>query len=433
MHNTSPYPGPDGRSERGGRRPLLAALVVIVVVALAGFTAACGDDNEGSGSGSAAQQSKPAEDTAQVDDGTVKAALEKAFYTEPKNVDPMVAQALKRASAPLTAEQSSLLKECMKKTTCDTGHGQYVVALADSFGDIPWRVQARMEVTAQCIQNPDCKQLIYTNGRANLQQSQANFRAMMAKKVDVIVAYFDFASAMTNLFRQAQRQGIVVACYICTMPYGDGESDGIQFAANMDTVGKDMADSVIKAVGKPGTAALFTGVPGNPTGEAWMKVAQQELEANGWKVGYKGNTSWTPAGELKAASAALAGGKKIDAIIYDGAGPTNLIRGWQRAGKKVPAIASFAPDNTYYEIWKSLGEPKDQYISNSQTWTGRVAVEAALARKAGQDVPGAIELPQPFVKTSDAMAAQVEKTLPLGKAYLPPTFTPTAVVKDIIQ
>lgn len=414
------------QSDNPGRNRIATWLVLgLALLALSGTLAACGsedDDSNGGGGGSTTSQ-EASGDAAEVSPEESAELLSKAFYTdEIENPSPILLSALKTAATELTPEQQNTLRECMKKNTCETGQGDLTLGIADSFGDIPWRVQARLEQTTQAIQSGKVGKIIYTNGHADLQRSQANFRSLLAQKVDIISAYYDFASAMTSLFRQAQRNGTIVTSYISNIPHGDGEKDGIEFAADVEAVAKNMAEAAKEARPEGGNAALFTGVPGNPTAAIWQPVVQKELEAAGWKVVYKGNTDWTPAGELRASSAAIAKGSKIDAMLYDGAGPVNLMKGWQRAGEKMPAVISWAPDNTYYELFEELGAPKDQYITNSQTWTGRVAVQAAIDRASGEEVPGAIELPQPLVQTEQARP-HWEPTLRFGKAYLPPTFS----------
>jgi ABC-type sugar transport system substrate-binding protein len=421
------------------KRAMALSAVVVLVVALAGLLSACGSSgnsssNSSSGSSSSGSSSSGSSSSGSTGNATISASekstlLKKAFYTDQVTADPEVLGALKIANTPLTSAQEAKVRDCMKNTTCDTGQGTLTLGIADSFGDIPWRVQARLEQTAQAIQGGQVKQIIYTNGHADLQKSEANFRALMAQHVDIISAYYDFASAMTSLFRQAQSKGIIVTSYISPIPHGDGAKDAIQFSENYAEVGKAMADAVKQAHPTAGNAAFFTGTPGNPTGAAWQPAAQQDLEAAGWKVIFKGNTSWTPAGELAGASAVIAKGQPVDGLLYDGAGPENLIKGFQRAGKKVPAIASFSPGNTYFSLWKSIGGPKDQYVTDAQTWTGRVAVQAAIDRAKGKTVPGDIVLPQPLVQTS--VAQQVwGPTLSAGPAYLPPTFASPSLIAE---
>ena len=394
--------------------------------ALSGALAACGSDDDkadggASGTGGSTAQTTESE-AVEVTPEEQSELLAAAFYTdEVENPSPVLLKALKIGAAELTPEQEDLLRECMEKTTCETGQGDLVLGIADSFGDIPWRVQARLEQTAQAIQSGKVAKIIYTNGHADLQQSQSNFRSLIAQRVDIISAYYDFASAMTSLFRQAQRQGVVVTSYISNIPHGDGESDGIEFAADIEAVAHDMASAVQEAHPEPGNAVLFTGVPGNPTAAVWQPVVTEDLEAAGWKISFKGNTNWTPAGELSSASAAIAKGEPIDVILYDGAGPVELMRAFERAGEDMPAVVSWGSGNTYFDLYEKLGAPDDQYITNGQTWTGRVAVQAAIDRASGEEVPGEIVLPQPLVQTT-AAKPQWEPTLRYGQAYLPPTF-----------
>jgi ABC-type sugar transport system substrate-binding protein len=406
-------------------------VLVLTALGLAGALAACGSSGKSAnnGSSSSSGSSSGTANAVSVSPAERSKLLKQAFFTDQvSNPSPILLKTLKTADNPPTPEQQQTLSKCMQNTTCDTGTGNLVLGIADSFGDIPWRVQARLEQTAQAIQSGKVKKIIYTNGHANLQKSQANFRSLMAQHVNVISAYYDFASAMTALFRQAQRQGIIVTSYISNIPHGDGSKDGIEFAADVTAVAHEMAQATEKAHPGGGNAALFTGVPGNPTAAIWEPVVAKDLQAAGWKVVYKGNTNWTPAGELAAASAAIAKTQKIDAIVYDGAGPVDLMRGFQRAGATMPAVISWGSGNTYFDLFKSLGEPKNEYITNGQTWTGRVAVQAAIDRASGEKVPGEIQLPQPLVQTAKAKPVW-EPTLRYGKAYLPPTFAGDVVAQ----
>lgn len=417
-----------------GRRRLPTALAIgLSVVALSATVAACGSSDEpaSSGSNSGTTSSTSTTETQTVDISPEEQAelLGRAFLTdEVEDPSPVLLSALKTAATELTAEQQDMLRECMENETCETGQGDLVLGIADSFGDIPWRVQARLEQTAQAIQSGKVAKIIYTNGHGDLQQSQSNFRSLMSQKVDMISAYYDFASAMTALFRQAQREGIVVTSYISTIPHGDGEADGIQFSADVEAVAHDMAESVQEAAPDGKNVALFTGVPGNPTAAVWQPVVEEDLKAAGWNIIYKGTTNWTPAGDLQAASAAIAKGEKIDAIVYDGAGPVDLMKAFERAGEDMPAVVSWGSGNTYFDLYEKLGAPDDQYITNGQTWTGRVAVHAAIERASGSEVPGEIVLPQPMVQTTSAKQFW-EPTLKYGPAYLPPTFSGDVVTE----
>jgi ABC-type sugar transport system substrate-binding protein len=190
-----------------------------------------------------------------------------------------------------------------------------------------------------------------------------------------------------------------------------------------------MVAAIKESLPNGGNIALLTGVPGNPTAASWQPLVEKKLPAAGnYKIVYKGTTNWTPAGELQAASAIIAKGEQVDGIIYDGAGPQNLIKGYQRAGKKLPTFVASSPDNTYYQLWKQIGSPKDQYITDSQTWMGRVAVTAAIDRKLGKQVPGNLVNQQLFVQTAAAQPYW-GPSLDWAPTYLPPTFLGQEITK----
>jgi ABC-type sugar transport system substrate-binding protein len=438
---------------RGRGRLTRAALAVSAAAVLGIGVAACGssDSSDSSTSASTSSSSSTAASTTSggssttdsggkadlpgqdVSDADLQEAIGKAFFEQVPvdSMDPVMVDALKVAATPLTPEQEQTLSECMQKTECDTGHGDLVVGIADSFGGIPWRQQARMEATAQAIAYPQVRKVIYTDGNANQQQSLANFRSLMAQKVDVIVGYFDFASSMLNLVKQANQQGISVVTYIGPVPGAKGGVDMTsQVLPDLCAAGTNMAKKTIEAGGDNKTAAMFTGIPGNSSAP-WEDCAKKELEANGWKVVYQGNTQWTPQGEIAAGSDLIASGKPVDAILYDNTG-ANFFVPYERAKKPVPVIISWANSNQYYKAWQKLPEgSRPNFIIDGQTWTSRPAVTAAIEKQLGMDVPGNIVLPQPIVNTADAMK-YVEPTLDLPDGYAPATFAPLAVTKQAL-
>jgi ABC-type sugar transport system substrate-binding protein len=321
----------------------------------------------------------------------------------------------------------------MQKNVCETGGGKLVVGIADSFGDIPWRQQARLEMTAQAIAYPQVGKIIYTNGGGDQQKSLANFRSLMAQKVDVITGYYDFAASMLNLVRQATRQGIAVTTYIGPVPGAKGGTDiTSQVLPDLCAIGNEMAEKVIAAGGQYKAAALYTGIPGNSSAP-WQDCAQKTFEDAGWKVAHKGNTKWTPQGEIAAGSELIASGKKVDAILYDNTG-ANFFIPYKRAKQPTPIITSWANSNQYYKAYEELPKgSKENFIINGQTWTARAGMTTGIEKELGEDVPGEVRLPQPMVPVKDALP-QVQATLtdlPLG--YTAPTFSPVSVVQEVLK
>ena len=164
-------------SDHPGRFRLRSAVALALAgVVLSGTLAACGSSNDkkssSSSSGSSASTTSSSGSTASVTPEEQSTLLKKAFYTDQiQNPSPVLLSALKTANTPLTSAQSATLTKCMNSSVCETGTGNLTLGIADSFGDIPWRVQARLEQTAQAIQSGKVAKIIYTNGHADLQKS----------------------------------------------------------------------------------------------------------------------------------------------------------------------------------------------------------------------------------------------------------------------
>ncbi len=414
-------------------------LLTMALLAMSALVAACGgDDGDESSSRTQSAQGEGGDDKLpgeNVDDAKLKETIKKAFFTDVpvSELDPMMVRTLKVAAAGLTPAQQQTLRACMSKNVCETGGGDIVVGIADSFGDIPWRQQARLEMTAQAIAYPQVGKIIYTNGGGDQQKSLANFRSLMAQKVDVIGGYYDFAASMLNLVRQATRQGISVTTYIGPVPGAKGGQDiASQVIPDLCAIGKEMADKVMAAGGQHKAAALFTGIPGN-TSAPWQDCAEDQFKGGGWKVVHRGNTKWTPQGEIAAASELIASGKEVDAILYDNTG-ANFFVPFKRAKKPTPIITSWANSNQYYKAYQELpADSKENFIINGQTWTSRAGMTAGIEKELGKEVPGEILLPQPMVPVKEALplVEPTLETMPLG--YTAPTFSPDEVVQQVLK
>lgn len=412
------------------------AVLLAALVAMSFAVSACGGDDDDSGSDSASSGSGSTElPGADVSDEDLQAAMEVAFFEELSidDLDPTMAEALRVASIELTPEQTTKLQECLSQNECDTGTGgELTVGIADPFGGIPWRVQARIEATAQALAYPQVGRIIYTDGNADEQQSLANFRSLMSQNVDVIVGYFDFAASMPAMIKQATSQGIQVVPYIGPVP---GIEPGVEMTSqvvpDLCETGTAMAASVVEEGGENEAAALFTGIPGNASDE-WQDCAKTEFENSGWEVAFEGTTEWTPQGEIQAGSELIASGDPVDAILYDNTG-ANFLVPYKRAGETPPMIVSWANSLQYYNAYEADAGGVPNFIINGQTWTPRPAVTAGVKAALGEEVAPVINLNQPIVLTEDAMSiVQPTRDEGLPEGYTPSTFAPVDVVKEAL-
>ena len=153
--------------------------------------------------------------------------------------------------------------------------------------------------------------------------------------------------------------------------------------------------------------ALFTGTPGNPQGQAWFACAEDTAAEVDLTIVHQADTNWTPAGAFDAASALIATGEEVAAIIYDYSTPlVQVTDAYLQAEQVPPDYVSWTMDNGLFCQWEELqGSPNEFELmfTNSLNWAARTALTASMDKLAGEDVPSVIVYPMPFVAASTGM------------------------------
>lgn len=418
---------PTTKSSPARRRRRRGATAGVLAVASALALAACGGSSSGGGTkaqpttGSSSSSPSGSSVTAAQLQETVNTALQ-TTDVKADDLPPLMKEAFEKASVQLTADQMTKAFECWKASSCTLGSGKLVLAEADGFGDNTWRKFTKMDVILQALQYPEIGKFIYTNAHGDLSAYQSSVRSLTAQKVNMIVAYNDFGPAAWPAYTAAQRAGVVVSTFV-------GPSDGAPTSAittrvqpDICNVGKVMAQATKDAVGSA-DVAYFTGTPGNPQDAAWQKCATQA----GVKAIFNADTSWTPAGAAKAASALIASGKNAKAILYSYSNPVpNIVDAFNKAGKPIPAIITWTTDNgTLCQMKK---KPYPLYVTNALNWGARISVTAMVDKANGGSVPDSVIYPMPFNK---ADAANCDDSAP---ADYPGTsaLVPDQLVKQIL-
>ena len=309
----------------------------------------------------------------------------------------LMREALSKVNLNLTQNQISTAYNCWKASSCTLGSGNLTLAEADGFGDNTWRQFSKMDVILQAMQYPQIGKFVYTNAHGALSQYQSDLRSLTAQGAKLIVAYNDFGPAAWPAFAAAQRAGAYVSTFV-------GPNDGAPTSAittrvqpDICQVGKDMAQVTQQVIGGSGPVAYFTGTPGNPEDQGWQTCATQA----GLSSVFGGDTNWTPTGAQTVASALIASGKQVKAILYSYSNPVpNIVKAYQAAGKQVPTIVTWTTDNgTLCTVKKN---PFTLYLTNALNWAARVSVTALVDKSGGQSVPSAVLYPMPFSKANPA-------------------------------
>lgn len=392
-------------------KSMLFQTALVVALAALGL-AACGDDDDDSGTATttttaaAETTTEGATGTTTATSGDVQEVVNHVLLTDEipaSDLEPKIVEALELASAELSPEQTALALKCWQEETCETGQGELVVGIADGFGDNTWREFTKMEIILQAIANPDVAKIIYTNAHADLAQAQSNFRSLVSQQADVIVGYFDHGDSMLPVMRQAMDGGIPVVPFVGNVPGAvAGETVLTQVVPDFCANGREMATTTMEALPDGANVVYLTGTPGNPQGQGWQKCADEEFaKGAGFEVVAKADTQWTQEGALQAMSGIIGQGTQVDAILYDYANATRgIVRAYEQAGAQLPLIVTWTEDNELFGQWETLKDSNPNfkiYYTNGLNWPGRVALTAAVDSLKGEEIPGALVYPQPFI------------------------------------
>ena len=406
------------------RRLAIASTFAIVL-------AACGDDNEPGASStpaatdtaSADASSEPASaepsasepaatESGEADPAAVSALITKVFQQEmdPADVHPLIVEALGRATVELTPEQLDTAYTCWEGSDCTVpGGGDAVLAIVDSFGGNTWRRISKMETILQALTYPEIGRIISTDANFDLPTYQSQVRGAVAQGANLLVGYNDFGDAMAPTYKDAQDAGAFVSIYVGPVPSAGVDAIVTQIVTDTCGAGTDMANAAIELTGGTGKVAFFNGTPGNPQGAAWNKCALDQLTAEGGGVEqtFAADTSWTPAGAAEAASALIATGDPVDAILYDYADPLpGVVDTYVQAGEKPPALVTWTMNNDLFRVWEEAQGTDgafELYYTSGLNWVARVSVTAVVNALNGNPSDAVILYPLPFVPAKAGM------------------------------
>lgn len=322
------------------------------------------------------------------------------------DADPLIVEAFKRAAQPVTPELRAKALECWKANACDTGTGgKITVAYADGFGENVWRRVTAMEYIQQALTYPEVGRILYSSARGDAAQAISDLRSYIAQGVDVIVIFADHGVALGPTVREARDAGILVTVHNGTEVGTAGEDYVANVAEDICAMGKAFVDSVVAGNPAAKNIVALGGTPGNPLSASWQKCAEEQAATlNGVSIVDKEDTNWTQEGTFAAVSAVLARFDAIDGYIYEYAdGFRGAVRAYESAKRPMNMVVSLRTDEQgLFCDWEAANQDAFKiFYSSGQNFQSRIALTAAMMKKAGQDVNTHINVPfsmKPVVK-----------------------------------
>jgi ABC-type sugar transport system substrate-binding protein len=322
----------------------------------------------------------------QASPAALQAAIQHGFLSNRitySSLNPVLQRTINKAATPLTAAQWSKLQECLRATSCETGHGTLTVGLAND-GINPWRQTWRAEFTAAAIQSPEVAKIIYNLG-VSVPQWIANVNSLIAQKVDIIAMNSVYGAAVLPAVQAAKSAGVIIVQVGTPMPAEvkaqlSGEADD-----NLCAPWQLTAQDLVKQFPSGGTYGLYTGIPGNGSAAAWQPCLTGVLNAHGWHQVIQGFTQWTEQGNVQQGSALFASGKNPTFAAYDYT-LVDFAKPYINAGKTPPILATDAENQAFLTLVKQAqakGVKVQAYISTARDWYSRIGLEYGLMLKEG--------------------------------------------------
>jgi ABC-type sugar transport system substrate-binding protein len=238
----------------------------------------------------------------------VNALLKKSLGTT-ENINPVVMESFSRFAKGLTPEQRELAMKCWKDSTCETGHGDLTVALADGFGENVWRQVTKMEFIEEALTYPEIKKIIYTSARSDASKAISDLRSLIAQGVNIIVIFADASTALLPTIKEATEAGITVVLHNGTYVGGEPGKDYLTTVQeDLCKLGSGMIKAVADNTKKDSVSVVeLGGTPGNGLSAGWQKCSDEEIAKHAnMKLLGKADTNWTQEGAFQAMSGFLA-------------------------------------------------------------------------------------------------------------------------------
>ena len=278
------------------------------------------------------------------------------------------------------------------------GEEDITLALADGFGDNNWRKITTAEAENEASKCPAVSEFVYTDGQGDTQKSISDLEGLTAQGVDAAVVFPDAGKAMLPAITNMYKAGVVTVPYRVFPGGEEGTNYDYYISTDFKAAGKLWGEWLLKALPKGGKVLPLGGPAGNTQSVEEYEGMAAVTDGHGIElIGEQpfSVTNWDPAKTQQVVSANLAKYPEIDAITTDfGAALASAFPAFKQAGREIPPIAT-EDSNELSCDQKKEGFPL--FTVDSQNWMVRTAVQFAVAKATGGEVPASTEVPQkPF-------------------------------------
>jgi ribose transport system substrate-binding protein len=326
----------------------------------------------------------------------------------------------RRASLALLAAAVALVAGCGGGGSSPSGGGgsaagapawcgskSITLALADGFGDNNWRRITKAEAQAEAGKCPSVSKFQYTDGQGNTQKAISDIQGLAAQGVNATVVFPDAGQAVLPAIRSVFKQGLVVVPYRVFPGGRDGVDYSYYISTDFKQAGVLWAKWMAQALHGKGNIANLGGPPANSQSQAEYD-GMQSVFKDYPDIHFVGQTpynvtNWDPSLTQSVVAGLLAKYPQIDGFTTDfGAALVSSFGAFQQAHRAVPAVAT-EDANQLSCTWASMhaSDPGFQLFTvDSQTWMVRTAVDFAVAKASGGQIPRSESVPQAVFEDS---------------------------------
>jgi ribose transport system substrate-binding protein len=275
------------------------------------------------------------------------------------------------------------------------GEEEITLALADGFGDNNWRKITTAEAENEAAKCPSVTEFKYTDGQGDTQKAISDIEGLTAQGVNAMVVFPDAGKAMLPAIHNAFSAGVVTVPYRVFPGGEEGKDYDYYISTDFKAAGKLWGEWLLGALKGKGKVLPLGGPAGNTQSVEEYEGMAEVLKGSDIEViGEQpfSATDWDPAKTQQVVTANLAKYPEIDAITTDfGAALASSFPAFDQAGREIPAIAT-EDSNELSCDQKKVGFPL--FTVDSQNWMVRTAIQFAVAKATGGEVPASTEVPQ---------------------------------------